>query len=297
MSIINLTYIIATYNRLPFLKITLEKLLGELQPDEEIVVIDGNSIDGTKDYLQQLFKAGKIHQFISEPDKNQAHAWNKGMLLANGVIIKKIIDDDVHAYSAIRKCKIFMLQHPGIDVCISNSLESSLANPAKINMEGRLPWYKKWKEGSIKTFSFGDVHMLVRKTSLSYIGLYDTQFKMMDWEYSLRISFLQAKIAYYTGYNSMSVFTPGNVSSTATPQLLKYEDAIGRLKYNYPGDRSNISLYSQLKIAAGKFIHRHKNKSRDEIVMPVEEELKKIYNSYYQKLNEYNSNNNQEFFY
>ena len=58
---IALSYIIATRNRLPFLTITLEKLIRELLEDEEIVVIDGNSADGTKEYLLQLYNEGKIH--------------------------------------------------------------------------------------------------------------------------------------------------------------------------------------------------------------------------------------------
>ena len=71
-------------------KITLGKLLDELQPGEEIVIVDGGSTDGSKKYLQTLFDKGKIHQYVSEPDHNQAHAWNKAMLMARGIIIKKI---------------------------------------------------------------------------------------------------------------------------------------------------------------------------------------------------------------
>jgi glycosyltransferase involved in cell wall biosynthesis len=89
MSAYNLSYVIATRNRLPFLKITLGRLISNLQPSEEIVVVDGNSTDGAKEYLQQLFADGRIHQFISEPDHNQAHGWNKAMLMARGTIIKK----------------------------------------------------------------------------------------------------------------------------------------------------------------------------------------------------------------
>src|ERR1700712_1352900 len=107
MPAVNLSYVIATYNRLSFLKITLEKLISVLQPDEEIVVVDGNSTDGAKEYLQQLFSEGKIHQYVSEPDRNQAHGWNKAMLIAKGILIKKIIDDDVHDYEAIGRCRDF----------------------------------------------------------------------------------------------------------------------------------------------------------------------------------------------
>src|SRR5476651_636037 len=102
---IQLSYILSTKNRLPFLRITLSKLISIINIDEEIVVVDASSTDGTKEYLQELFEVGKIHQFISEPDRNQAHGWNKAMLMAKGIIIKKIIDDDVFCYDAIRRCK------------------------------------------------------------------------------------------------------------------------------------------------------------------------------------------------
>jgi len=163
----DLSFIIATCNRLSFLKITLQKLIDELQPDEEIVVVDGNSTDGSKEYLQQLFNEGKIHQFISEPDKNQAHAWNKAMLMAKGAIIKKIIDDDVFCYKAIRECKSYMLLNPGVDVMISNDLESNLYNYKSIQKLSRLSQFKKWNKGITPSFTFGDVHMLVRKSTLA----------------------------------------------------------------------------------------------------------------------------------
>jgi glycosyltransferase involved in cell wall biosynthesis len=219
---IELSYIIATYNRLSFLKITLEKLMANLQPDEEIVVVDGNSTDGTKEYLQQLFEKGKIHQFISEPDMNQAHAWNKAMLMAKGTLIKKIIDDDVFDYQSIRKCKDHMLQHPLVDVVLSNDVSSLFNDHQTIHTDTRIPEFEKWCKGLLPSFSFGDVHMLIRRSSLSYIGLYNTAYVMMDWEYSLRISYLKANIVYYTGYNALSVAHPQTITSSANKQLINF---------------------------------------------------------------------------
>src|SRR5258707_2805983 len=106
-----LSFIISTKNRLTFLKILFAHLLPVLKPDEEIVVVDSKSTDGSAEYLQDLFSSKKIHQFTSEPDKNQAHGWNKALLMAKGTIIKKLIDDDVHNISAIRECRDFMLQN------------------------------------------------------------------------------------------------------------------------------------------------------------------------------------------
>jgi len=296
---INLSYLVCTYNRLNFIKILLPRLIENIKPDEEIIVVDGNSTDGAKEYLQKLYENGKIHQFVSEPDRNQSEGWNKGLLIAKGIIIKKLIDDDVHDYTAIRKCCDFMLTNAGIDICISNHLAFSLSGTTKPDITGRLPEYKRWKSGLIKTFTFSDVSMLVRRSSLSFLGLYDTQFKMMDWEYSLRMSWLQARIAYYTGYNSLSVSTPGNVTSTATKKLLKYEGEIGRVKYGYPGDHADISFYSKLKVWLGNTYYNLKNKKVSAVSaqLPPVDEMEKIYTSYYSELARANAAGDWQFIY
>ncbi|HEY4324121.1 MAG TPA: glycosyltransferase [Mucilaginibacter sp.] len=281
-----LSYIIATRNRLPFLKITLEKLISELQHDEEIVVVDGNSNDGSKEYLEQLFQEGKIHQFISEPDKNQAHAWNKAMLMASGAIIKKIIDDDVFCYEAIRECKNYMLQNTDVDVMISNDLTASLDDYKNMQKSSRLAQFEKWKNGLMPSFTFGDVHLLIRKSSLAHIGLYNTEFVMMDWEYSLRISHLRANIAYYTGYNALSVAHPETVSSLKNNKLVNEQGKRACSFYEYTGDRAEISLWSEIKIFLGKLLYTKKAiGGKNE---PLVQDIQVIYDSYYGHLNEIN---------
>jgi glycosyltransferase involved in cell wall biosynthesis len=254
---LTLSYIIVTKNRLSFLKILFDHLLPHLHADEEIVVVDGNSTDGSKEYLEARYKEGNIHQFISETDKNQAHGWNKAMLMAKGIIIKKIIDDDVFCYPAIRKCKNFMLSNPAIDVVISNDLSSKSDDYKNIQKSSRLPQFKKWKNGENPSFTFGDVHMLIRKSSLSYIGLYNTDFIMMDWEYSLRISYLKANIAYYTGYNALSVGHSLTVSFAKDHKLFIEQGKKAAAFYGYHGyDNSDISVWSKIKIYLGNMLYK-----------------------------------------
>ena len=299
MSNFDLSYLICTRNRLPFLQIMLPRVLENRLPGEEIVIVDGNSTDGSKEYLQQLFDENKIDQFISEPDRNQAHGWNKAMLIARGTILKKLIDDDVHDITAIRKCLNFMLLHPDADICISNCLEANLSTPASTKKVSRLSFFNNWKARQIKTFTFSDVSMLIRKSALSYIGLYDTQFKMLDWEYSLRCTYLNAKIAYFTGYNSISITTPGNVTSTQTKKQLQYEGMLGKTKYGYPGDEYYISTYSRIKIWIGWTRYRlaGKHKLNHDQEIPADRELKKIYTDYYRRLEEVNKMDSYEFIY
>jgi glycosyltransferase involved in cell wall biosynthesis len=289
---IKLSYLISTRNRLRYLKINLERLIANILPDEEIVVVDANSTDGSTLYLQALLKAGKIHQFISEPDKNQAHGWNKAMLMAKGTLLKKIIDDDVFDYNEIRKCASYMIENPGVDVVISSDLSSGIYNYKDISLNSsRLKHYKEWKAGKINCFSFSDVHMLVRKSILSYIGLYNTSFVMIDWEYSLRMSFLNINISYYTGYNALNVGTPNNVSSTVSKKILQNEARIGQALYGYPGDNKSISFWSKIKIAIGKRIYA---KPVNPNTYP-EINLNEIYDRFYEHINKINSESNGQF--
>ena len=117
---IALTYLLATRNKLPYLQEIMPALVQACQPDEEIVVIDGNSTDGAVNYLQELFDQGRIHQFVSEPDFCQAHAANKGLLMARGQIIKIITDDDVFSFPAIQTAKRFMAENPDLDLLVGD---------------------------------------------------------------------------------------------------------------------------------------------------------------------------------
>jgi glycosyltransferase involved in cell wall biosynthesis len=276
----DLSYIIATRNRLTFLKITMAKLLPALQPGEEIVVVDGNSTDGTKEYLQTLFYEGKIHQYISEADKNQAHAWNKAMLMAKGTIIKKIIDDDVFSYEAIRVCKNYMLQNPAVDVMISNDLASTLDDYKNIQKGGRLAQFEKWNKGLTPSFTFGDAHMLIRRRALANIGLYNTSYIMMDWEYSLRISYLKTNIAYYTGYNALSVAHPQSVSALKDQKLVEAQGKRGCVFYEYEGDSAEVSRWSKIKIYAGKQLKSAKSANAKAADGP-QDDIDNIYSYYY----------------
>ncbi|MEJ7663688.1 MAG: glycosyltransferase [Hymenobacter sp.] len=125
-----LSYVLTTYNKLPYLRQVLGRLLAERQPDEEIVVCDGGSNDGTSAYLQELYEAGQIQQFVSERDKGEAHGFNKGFLRAKGEFVKIITDDDAYYYPVIRQAANYMLQHPTVDVMLGYNATTQLEDLA-----------------------------------------------------------------------------------------------------------------------------------------------------------------------
>ena len=67
-------------NNLGELKQTYDSIKGLNGSDHEWIVIDGNSEDGTKEWLKQIPSA----KWISEPDSGIYNAMNKGIRHASG---------------------------------------------------------------------------------------------------------------------------------------------------------------------------------------------------------------------
>src|SRR5581483_3193368 len=187
-------------------------------------------------------------------------------------------------------CRDMMLQHGNIDACISDVLTTSSENPTVIGLASRLAEYQDWRSNKTAIFTFSDVSLLLRRSSLSYLGLYDTQFKMIDWEYSLRITYLEAKIAYYTAYNAMAVDTPGNITSVTSKTTKKFEENIGRIKYGYSGDEFGMSLLSKIKVWIGETYDNMKNLKNKQGASKrqQQEKLESTYAALYRELEELN---------
>lgn len=79
MSDIRFFFITICYNNLQGLQRTVNSLLQQDHTNWNCIIVDGNSSDGTKPYLQQLEAAWPNIRTLSEPDKGIYDAMNKGL--------------------------------------------------------------------------------------------------------------------------------------------------------------------------------------------------------------------------
>jgi len=238
MKNITLSYVLTTYNKLDYLKVTLPMLIAACKSDEEIVVIDGGSTDGSADYLNENFKNNKIHFFLSESDSGEAHGTNKGILQAQGQIIKIITDDDLFDYTSIEVCKNYMLDHPHISVLGFDGYSCKLAEQTKFQKTHFIHEYQNWQKDR-SPFLFCGLSLMIRKSAISHLGLFNVNYKIIDMEYTLRISSMNCKIAFYTAPAFINLVNPASNS-------VKFYDAIRKeyrqLKRAYPEAKLNFRI-------------------------------------------------------
>ncbi|GAB3724562.1 hypothetical protein GCM10027594_05780 [Hymenobacter agri] len=236
------SYLVTTYNKLPYLQQVLGRLVAARQPDEEIVVADGGSTDGTPEYLRGLFEAGQIQQFVSERDKGESHGFNKCMVMARGEVLKYITDDDAFNFPIIRQCVDFMLEHPDVDVVMgynATTQEEDLTY-ARVKEDPAVD-FMRWYEHKEPFWMIG-LPLIVRRSSLPLIGLFYTGVVFVDLEYTYRISTVKANIAWCTGLLSMHMDNPNGNFNRMPADKREAEYARVRDFFVKPARRSPVQF-------------------------------------------------------
>src|SRR3989344_678286 len=88
-----ISIITPTYNCGQYLKRAIDSVLNQPYSNKELIIVDGGSNDNTVEILKSY---GDKIKWISEKDKGQADAINKGFKMANGEIIAWLNADDYY---------------------------------------------------------------------------------------------------------------------------------------------------------------------------------------------------------
>ena len=183
-----------SFNQAKFIEQTIQSVLEQDYPRIEYIIVDGGSTDGSVDVIKKY--EGRLAWWVSEQDKGQTDAINKGFNRAKGEILAWINSDDTYNPRAVGQAVKYLIENPEVGLVY--------ADCNFINEEGRVIGRFNAAQTDYRHLREGYVHipqqtMFFRAKYWKELGPLDPSFYFaMDYDLWTRIA-VHAPLKYLAG--------------------------------------------------------------------------------------------------
>jgi glycosyltransferase involved in cell wall biosynthesis len=173
-------------NTAPFVEEAISSALSQMGPDDEILVQDAGSTDGTLDILRRLEKKDSRLKLVVERDRGQSDALNLALARAKPSWIVWLNSDDVVLPGALDAVRDAIIANPDAEVINGATAMIREDSSTVAYWPGREVDTKMLMRQGCYTFS-GSIVM--RDTTLRALGGWDIDYWCaMDFDLQMRIA-------------------------------------------------------------------------------------------------------------
>jgi glycosyltransferase involved in cell wall biosynthesis len=131
-----ITVVTPSFNQGQYIEETIRSVLLQGYPNLEYLVIDGGSTDDTLTIIHRY--ESWITKWVSEADKGQADAINKGFALSTGELLCWLNSDDLFYPGHLQRMAAAFVDHPEVDFIFSDIDVGPAPDSVTSMLRGRL---------------------------------------------------------------------------------------------------------------------------------------------------------------
>ena len=231
-----------SYNQGQFIEAAIRSVLLQGYPDLEYIMIDGGSTDNSLEIIKKY--EPWLAYWVSEPDRGQSHAINKGIRHASGDILLWLNSDDLCLPDAFRRVVMAFRSDPALRLVIGQA--------RLIDRQGQVigdlrSYFTSWDEVVTNpTNSVRQISTFFSRSLFDELGLIDESLQIaMDTELLVRFTQFHAPLIldeYLTAYRT-------HPNAKTHSQIIKGYEESDRTRVKYFPNKKMASTYRRRSAA------------------------------------------------
>lgn len=242
----NITYpkisiIVPSYNQCEFIEETIRSILLQNYPNLELIIIDGGSNDGTVDIIKRY--DSWINYWISEDDKGQSYAINKGFQKVTGDWVGWQNSDDIYLTNAFFDALALLNDNHDADILYSNAM--TIDEESKLIHKLR---YAPFNFGELKYSGWGITNQacFFRKAIIDQFRINEELKYTMDADFFWKIANARKKFVHSKNY--WGCFRYHNEAKTSNINMTVGWEEYKALRKRYNVQMSDKPWSSQYRV-------------------------------------------------
>lgn len=184
-----ISIITPVYNGIQFIEFCIQNVINQHFLNVEHIIVDGGSTDGTVEIISQYGKKCSHIKWVSEIDRGQSNAMNKGFAMSRGDIISYLNVDDFYMPNILEKATKLLDRDKGVffvaGACNMVDLEGNVFIPGskpRVNFPEMMCWWKAWFPKNPSAYFY------YREVQEECGGFDESDHFLMDYDFLLKAS-------------------------------------------------------------------------------------------------------------